>query len=294
MSVRKFILYNSINEPWDLTSDKINVPFDTDDKYAFFHGPTGLGYERSEYYRQIGDRFVLVSKEVKQGTISGYIYFTPNDPYKKYSNFLKHCAQDTLRLSYMPDNVEYFRYVRITKIEKGELDQYAGLNIGVTFTCMSPWYRSITVDIKPTTSSSSAKNTWPLTWPHTWDSGEKMTIDIDSDSQMSSPAKLTIYGPATNPSWRHYVEGSVFEEGIVNCIVPEGHQLIVDNTAYPFIIKVVNTETGELLQDAYQMSDFSTKRFLELQNGRNQIIVSSETGENTRIKLEAQLFYESV
>lgn len=282
-NVRQFSLINANGASYNITA--------TD---AFFASPQGLGQEWNATYRQIGNSYILANSYLKQQSISGTIYLSPDNPYDKYYDFVQFCSITPLTLVYIPPfqskNNSYKRDVFLNKITKAELDKYGYLEVGLSFNALTPWYRSISVK---QIESNNDGSKWPVSWPFIWDSGGSKSLTIDSDSHMDSPVKFTIEGPAISPSWFHYVNGKLYETGKVTCDIQEGCKLIIDNTSYPYSMNIYN-ENEDVIQDAYQLADFSTKRFINLQYGRNIINLSTESAEDIVIRMEAHLYYGTV
>ena len=95
MSVRQFKLINGYGQEFDITS--------TD---YLFSSPSGLGYDRTESYRQIGNSFVRVNKQLKQGSITGKLIFTPPNAYAKYYDFIQFINIEPLKLKILNEYVE--------------------------------------------------------------------------------------------------------------------------------------------------------------------------------------------
>ena len=100
------------------------------------------------------------------------------------------------------------------------------------------------------------------------------TLMIDSDSHGDSPCKVTVYGPCTNPVWKHYVNNVLYDPADADIVllfhagqgkhrdrvpigryyvnnvlyetgryegnIPDGHKLVIDTTQIPYSI----TERG--------------------------------------------------
>ncbi len=119
------------------------------------------------------------------------------------------------------------------------------------------------------------------------------TLMIDSDSHGDSPCKVTVYGPCTNPVWKHYVNNVLYETGRYEGSIPDGHKLVIDTTQIPYSI----TERGvsdEVVADRYQMCDFTTERFFHLQYGSNRISVVHEGLNILNVMVEGRISYETV
>ena len=104
---------------------------------------------------------------------------------------------------------------------------------------------------------------------------------------------LMVYGPCTNPVWKHYVNNVLYETGKYEGSIPDGHKLVIDTTQIPYSI----TERGvsdEVVADRYQMCDFTTERFFHLQYGSNRISVVHEGLNVLNVMVEGRISYETV
>lgn len=295
---RRFTLMNGSGEELDLLT-----------KDLFFHDPKGLGYERDDDYRRIGNRWVIVSQHFSQTPITGTIAFLVNEnatlsegqsiletPYIEYFRFIKFTQDYPLTLLYKPEATNPVvpanrRLVRLSKVEKTEINKYGYLDINIELLPLTPWFRP-----RVDTDSSTVQQGWDWHWilgsnqnSIKW-GGTESTLSISSDSRMDSPCRLTLNGPATNPKWEHYVNGSLYATGQVNVTVGSNQKLVIDNTKDPYSILVYNSN-GTVASNAYQKSVFETARFLNLQYGSNVVKISNVQGTTM---LEAMIYYESV
>ena len=296
--MRTFILINGAGETCNIT-----------DKQLFFHGPSGLGFKRTEKFRQVGDRFVLVNRKPSQGQIKGSVAFCSEDPYLAYYNFLQFLSREPLRLAYVPDNTKdpriasgttYMRNVTISSVEKTELEREGYLDCSITFNALTPWYKYMAISNGVIDDSDLLK--WGVTWGYIeddiygikWGPLDEFSRGIRSESITVSPARLTIYGPLTNPVWTHYVNGYVYETGKLTTSIESNEYLVVDNVSDPYSIKKYRGTDAAELGDLYQYSDFTTSRFINIQNGANTISVTDDEDRKPIVKLEAYIYYESV
>lgn len=284
--MRRFSLITGIGESVDLTTETV-----------FFHDPDGLGFEISATYRQIGKRFSPVSTDTSQGSITGSIAFLGSKPYEQYYNFMKTVLGGGLILVYSTDDnvTKYYREVELSSVGKSEILQDGGyLDVSVTFTAKTPWYRKYTLTTNNKVSGDSGF-IFPVKWPVKFRSTMGMSVILDVESHCNSPCRLIIDGPLTNPSWRHYVNGRLSQTGAVTVDIPEDHHLVIDNRGDSYEMAIYNSDLSSVTKDVYQLSDFSTGRFIELKYGRNQISVSSaNTTDMVDIKLEANVYYDTV
>lgn len=280
--MRRYSLINGNGQRYNLT-----------DETVVFHSTTGLGFEREDTVRKIGNRWVRLNKDVRPTNVSGTITFYGDIPYLQYSEFAQFISEEPLYLEYTPEDVLYKKEVYISRLEKGEYDKTGALNCNIEFAPLSPWYREISVSTGKETSRANGF-IFPATFPITWRSTESMTVEINSDSVLDSPVKITIEGPLKNPKWRHYVNGIYAARGELTYDILENNQLVIDTTTDPYRM-YIETKTGEMVADVYQLSNFSVERFVHLKKGKNVISFSTSGGtEIVPVKVEARLYYDTV
>ena len=297
MIPRLFTLVNGNSETYDITS--------TD---TFFHEPEGLGYQKTNTYHRIGKRYILIDSVIDQPTISGKIAFVGSYPYESYSSFIDFCKYEPLILEYTPDiegapygyisSTTYRIPVVISKIEKTEIEEQGYLDVGIEFQGLSPWYKYVDLD-----NGDPNEKVEPLIWGITWGvqfGYNPFSNGIISDGNPNSPAKLTIYGPIVNPTWSLYLDGNKVSDGGFNIstygdfILSEDENLVIDNTVMPYSITKVNVKTGEI-ENVYSKSDFMTTRFINLDPGKNIVVIKDQNGDNYyNARLEAYLYYDTV
>ncbi len=201
--------------------------------------------------------------------MTGRIFFGGINAYKNYRAFSRFVRAVPLTLVYEME--EAFRVpVRMTEIAKSELiTGGAGLDCEVAFTATGLFYKNVS---GYSGTLSIVGKIYPYEYTYTYADVTQNTLMIDSDSHGDSPCKVTVYGPCTNPVWKHYVNNVLYETGKYEGSISDGHKLVIDTTQIPYSI----TERGvsdEVVADRYQMCDFTTERFFHLQYGSNRISV---------------------
>lgn len=282
MDVRTFKLYNSKGSELDLMS-----------KSHFLSSPSGLGYSRNNTFRQVGERFILVSSKQNQGTIEGTIILAPSDIYKNYQELVSFLSYSPLQIKYTPytGGGDYFRDVVVSKLEKTEIDKNGYMSCPISFQCITPWYRKY-YSASGNSSSGGLAWIWEVTFDTGFSSGQDMVIEFDSDSRLDSPCKVSIHGPIANPRWEHRVNGSLVGQGKINTTVPAGYNLIISNLQGSDI--GIYATNGTLIRSVYGLADFTKDRFITIKNGRNAIRFYGDNSEVVPIRAEGRLYYESV
>ena len=129
---------------------------------------------------------------------------------------------------------------------------------------------------------------------------DSVSTGVYAPSSENNSTRLTIYGLSSGDTieWTQYVDGVEYAVGRINGVVLSPDEcLVVDCISVPGSIYKKNLITGTTV-DVYDHSDFSTKRFLELQNGTNTVVVKSVSlvygSFDLNYKWEARITYESV
>lgn len=276
--MRKFKLINKNGIEFELTELR----------NTFLHSVDGLGRSRSIDYRQIGNRFKAVQDVLDQGVIQGKVRFWKGNSTTMLRNFLQFCEEKPLTLSYEQNGV-YLRQGFVNAIDRNESDT---LEVSITFTCTTPWYKELTAISAPYDPSVSGK-IYPYHYSYEYQGLAVNEVIIESNSLMKSPCKITMKGPLTNPEWNHYVDGSFVGSGKVTASIPDGNYIVIDTTQIPCSIKEYN-ESDEFVLDLYPSSDINTSRFIYLEKGVNRIVCNDDGVRDIYVRVDSMLEYSAV
>lgn len=264
--------------------------FELNGKAAFFHSVDGFGYTDATEFEQIGTDYIPLDEDFSQGEISGSIFFGGTKAYETYRDFTRFVRATPLTLVYELDEV-YKVPVRLTRISKSELISGGlGLNCEVSFVATGLFYKT---EVKYSDTLYVGGKIYPYEYTYSYSEISQNTLMINSDSYVDSPCKITIYGPAINPIWKHYVNNELLETGAYAGTIPADHKLVVDTTKIPYSI----TERGvsdEIVADRYQACDFTTERFFTLKHGINRISVVHDGLNSVNVMAEGKISYETV
>ena len=277
--IREFTLTNALGQTYSLMNAEDGALFQ----------PSGLGYDDVTEYEQVGEFFAPLTERFGQQVISGQMVFGAN-PYVKYLNFTKFCRHAPLSLVYETDAGTYQIPVRMTKIEKGDTDGWTYLQCPVEFTALARMYKTVVAN---NTGSAGGGKVYDYEYDYVYGDFVADTVAIDSDSVTASPCRISIFGPCTQPTWRHYVDGVQVATGYYNGTIPALHKLVIDTTSSPYSIQEEDI-AGNLIADRYELCDFSTERFFLLEYGRNTISVGHGDVDSIRLMVEGYIFYETV
>lgn len=276
-AVRQFKLINSAGETYDLM-----------DVNHYFNEPSGLGFSADNRYTRVANKFSPYQNRARQGIISGTMVFHVR-AYEEYRKFILFCQKEPLTLIYTTDR-ENRAKVLLTDVEKTEISHNnSRLLCKVMFTMLGMWYRVVAASNDGSIDGGKVYN---YIYDYTYADEIPGVVNIESDTQCESPCIITIYGPAVNPVWRHYLNGQLMEEGAVDATIAQDRRLVIDTTSTPFRIVEVDA-AGNVYADRYQDSDFSKERFVYLGAGRNRFAVGSDTT-TPAVTVEARLEYKTI
>lgn len=296
------------------------VEYDITSKNALFHDIQGLGFSEDGDYKAIGDVWVLNSVSSQQSPISGDICFGyEEDPYGTFNTFANFIRETPLTFLYFPKGLGgtcYMKRVRVSSLEKGELNKYGVLDCPVEFLPQTPWYEEVSIE---TSASEKDVNTpgwvWggtsPTSLPLVFEPSDDVTkrrakfrgeyiksVQVRSNTSKKNPVRITLNGPLMNPFWSHYVDGKLVSSGgfvaSETVSVGENEKLVIDNTDGKYSLKICRADTGELLRDVYRLRNFNLPCFFYMQEGNNQFVISSSDGRVNQIKVEGHVYYDTV
>ncbi len=277
--MRTFTLIDNDGNTYDVTAKND----------LFFYGIEGLGYAQTTEFQRIEDRYALLSNYTSQAKIKGTIKFWQPDAERKYFDFAQFCQNGPIRMKYNPGHGEFYRNGVISEIARTD-GTGNELRVTLTFTAQTPWYKNVSAH---NDGQIIGGKVYDYTFDYTYSSAVVNSVSVESDSYQSSPVKLIIYGPATNPSWRHYLNNVLQTSGKITGNVLANHKLIIDTTSIPYSIKQFDM-LGNEVSDMYQLSDFSTDRFIRFGKGRNTVSVQADNTNTLNVGVEAQIEYATV
>lgn len=252
----------------------------------------GLGFEEDSDFMRIGKRYVPVDDKLEQGKLTlGLLFWNTAD--QNYKTFVKTARRNPLTIMYENDSGVYYIPCRLVSIEKIDRLRYNMYGCPVTFAMTGNPYRIVSDFNKGETGLGKNYGSVGYTYDYTYENDILNTVIINSDSLVESDCIITIYGAVTNPVWRHYIDGIFYESGAYTGTIPEGHSLVIDSHSVPYSI-IEYDSSGNVVADRYALCDFSTERFMKVNEGNNRYSVSQDNVDAVNLKVEAYIEYETV
>ena len=289
MNVRTFTLVNNNG-----------ISYDMQTRQRFIVNPNGLGYEESTNYQNFGAHYTPLDDGLAQGVINASIVFvgvSRSEIYNKFFEFAKFARCNPLTIQYTPIFDTFSRSCRIAKLEKSEITNGV-LTVNVQLACITPWYKTKN-DYNSGVAGGGKQyalqesGLYGYNYDYTYSDNILQSVTIDNDGFEESPCKFIIYGYAVNPIWNHYVNGELFATGKADITVAANHKLVIDTTTIPYTMRELDM-SNNLIRDCYQLSDFSTERFIRLQPGKNRISLSHSGSNVVSVAIEAQVEFAAV
>lgn len=277
--IRQFTLKNALGSIYDLMDLRQGVTFN----------PAGLGFQDATEYQNVGEVFTPLTVKYNQQVVQGEMVFT-EDPYRNYKEFVQFCQHDPLSLVYKTDAGTYQVPVRLTKIEKGDMEGKCFMSCPVEFTALARLYKIVTAN---NVGPVGGGKVYDYEYDYLYGDFVADTVMIESDSVTESPCRISIFGPCTQPTWRQYINGKAVATGYYDGTIPANHKLVIDTTTMPYSIEEQDL-ADNLIADRYELCDFSTERFFLLEYGNNTISVSHSDPDGIRVMVEGYIFYETI
>lgn len=280
--MRSLVLINGKGDRYDLLSAEASPTFQLD----------GLGYSDSTEFARVGKKYIPLEDKMEQGQLSFTLLFW-NSSDNSYKEFVKIARRNPLTILYENDAGMFYIPCRFRSIEKIDKLGYDKYGCPVSFALTGNPYKIMLAYNKGETGVGKNYGTFGYTYDYTYSNDILNAVIISSDSLVESSCVLTLYGELINPVWRHYVDGVYYESGAYNGTIPEGHTLVIDSKTVPHSITEYDS-AGNLVADRYSLCDFSTERFMNVNEGENRYSISHDGSSSVKMKVEAYIEYEAV
>lgn len=133
------------------------------------------------------------------------------------------------------------------------------------------------------TDARAEYKVYPYQYSYKYGDTAQNVFDISCD--LPSYFKLTIFGEATNPSWRVVQNGSIVKSGKVNATIGSSQKLVINTDPKQTEIALY-TLSNTRINNLYGYSDFATERIFALPQGECQVQVLTEDEQSPMVMIE--------
>lgn len=254
----------------------------------------GLGYSYSTEYESVGNTFVETVRKIDVGLINGIANFSCYDNYKKFVDFIE-SSEDlkfTYKLPFENREVEYFKDIKMQRLEKSEIQTNGFISENVVFDCLTLWYEEVTAiyTIEP------QKN--EIRWDFVWDS---KFVDYDTRNlvyinkgHVESPILLEMSGHLVNPFIELYIEGELYQTVKFKIDIAEYEKLLYGTKENEFYIN--KQKTDGTLESLFSLDviDFENDNVIRIPKNKSCEIRLKAENEVLNAKLTILAYYRAV
>ena len=210
----------------------------------FLYNVTGLGYEKSIEYEQLGNTFIPNKEKLVQNQINGELEFynMTYEEYQKFIDFLNFSIE--LKLIYVPKTskrTKYYRDVDVCKIDKAEEDDFNILTCPITMNCKSLWYQEKTI-IHELNPSEDNVMRWDFKWDSRFTDYDSSSLNLKNEGHVQAPVVIELFGRIVNPRFELWVEGVKYQTVPINVTIEEFEKLLYGTKENDFYICKQNTD----------------------------------------------------
>lgn len=244
--------------------------YDLMDRSHYFDEPAGLGFAISADTLRAGESFVITDSRQNQKQITGSLIFASYTDYTGFISFIG--DNDGIIFGYTTDGSWHEIPVLVTQIEKSQFTTGNYLSCAVTFTALSTWYTTLTYntgeDQLQTVDDQNIQDTSSNNMMASTSGAHSFTIE---NGNLSSPIKITIYGPLAPDS----IVTWALSDGTSGAWTGElGNSDYLVINADPEELSITKY-VGGVASNAYSEADFTTERFLYAPPGTSTLTFSS-------------------
>ena len=280
--MKRLIMINGKGKQYDLLDQKLSPTFQV----------SGLGFHDETAFARVGDTFIPLEETTEQGLLEmSFLFLDSSDI--KYHEFAKTLRYNPLTLLYENDKGTFYYPCRMRSLEKTDRKGYNTYGCKAEFVLTGRPYEVIYGYNSGETSLGKNYGLNGYTYNYTYSNDILNAVILKSNSLVESSCIITIYGEVINPVWRHYVENRLVESGAYDGTISDGHYLVIDSRSFPYSI-IEYDGSGNVVADRYQLCDFSTERFMKINEGSNRYSISHDGINAVKMKVEAYVEYETV
>jgi len=286
MNVREFKLVNESGQEFSLMDIE---------NYCLLTDPSGLGYEYSAEYEQLGNTFISNLRKIQLEPIRGQVNFLKYDNYRKLVDFIE--KSETLKFAYKVPykdigTVEFYKDIEIKSLSKTQIQTNNIISETIVFNCLSLWYKESKIFF--TTEEAEDEIRWDFTWDSRFVDNDSRNLEIVNDGHTEASVVIEIDGEVVKPKIELYVEGELYQTIEFNTTIDEYEKLLYCSKENEFYMNK-QTSGGSIvsLMDL-SIIDFESDLVIRLPRNKLCKIVLSGTNDIGVAKVVVYSYYKAV
>ena len=283
--VREFKLLNEKGQEYSLMDIR---------NYCLLTEPSGLGYEYSSEYEQLGNTFISNLRRIEQGQITGRVNFLNYDNYKKLVDFIE--QSDSLKFSYKipftTGEKEYFKDIQIQSLSKTEIQPNKVMSETIIFDCLSLWYeeKSTIFTIEPQENEIR----WDFRWDSRFSDYNSRNLNFINQGHVEAPILVQMNGYLLNPKLELYVEGELYQTVTITTEIQEYEKLLYGTKENEFYINKENTDGSLTSLFNLDVIDFNNDNVIRLPKNRSCQLVLTADNEVLNAQVTILVYYKAI
>ena len=283
--VREFKLLNEKGQEYSLMDIR---------NYCLLTEPSGLGYEYSSEYEQLGNTFISNLRRIEQGQITGRVNFLNYDNYKKLVDFIE--QSDSLKFSYKipftTGEKEYFKDIQIQSLSKTEIQPNKVMSETIIFDCLSLWYeeKSTIFTIEPQENEIR----WDFRWDSRFSDYNSRNLNFINQGHVEAPILVQMNGYLLNPKLELYVEGELYQTVAMTTEIQEYEKLLYGTKENEFYINKENTDGSLTSLFNLDVIDFNNDNVIRLPKNRSCQLVLTADNEVLNAQVTILVYYKAI
>lgn len=283
--VREFKLLNEKGQEYSL----IDI-----EGHALLTEPSGLGYQYSTNYEQLGNTFIENFRRIEQAQITGTVNFKNYDNYKKLVDFIE--KAEILKLSYkipFENGIkEFLKDVAIQSLTKTQKQLNNILSETITFECLSLWYEENTV--KYTIEPQTDEIRWDFVWDSKFADYNSRNLQYINQGHVDAPILVEISGHVVNPKIELYVEGEMYQTVPFAVEIAEYEKLLYGTKENEFYI--YKQHTDGTLESLFNLDiiDFANDNVIRLPKNKSCELRITADNEILNAQVTILAYYKAI
>lgn len=283
--VREFKLLNEKGQEYSLMDIR---------NYCLLTEPSGLGYEYSSEYEQLGNTFISNLRRIEQGQITGRVNFLNYDNYKKLVDFIE--QSDSLKFSYKipftTGEKEYFKDIQIQSLSKTEIQPNKVMSETIIFDCLSLWYeeKSTIFTIEPQENEIR----WDFRWDSRFSDYNSRNLNFINQGHVEAPILVQMNGYLLNPKLELYVEGELYQTVTITTEIQEYEKLLYGTKENEFYINKENTDGSLTSLFNLDVINFNNDNVIRLPKNRSCQLVLTADNEVLNAQVTILVYYKAI